>query len=193
MPVFVEAGPECIGQFGALVDEPLSSAKQNGSALLLSRLWLDEAHFWTLGRDHDGLCVGRIVLLTLDERLHVVRGNQLHLMAKHDHLAGPLMRAATCLLHNCRRWLLGHEIRKAQPRQFLPKLWLPCNRRAMNLKNSLCQIHPNHHIFCHGCRPFRSVVINTTFLAHRDAVCEGGYHPIFIKIRSDIKCLRYGA
>jgi hypothetical protein len=40
----------------------------------------------------------------------------------------------------------------------------------MQLKNSFCQIHPNHRIFRHGCRPFRSVAVNTTTLAHCDAV-----------------------
>src|SRR3546814_2313197 len=49
---------------------------------------------------------------------------------------------------------------------------------AAQLKNSLCQIHANHCIFRHGCRPFRSVALNTTFLAHCDAVREGGNHPI---------------
>src|SRR3546814_9918580 len=49
---------------------------------------------------------------------------------------------------------------------------------AAQLKNSLCQIHANHCIFRHGCRPFRSVALNTTFLAHCDAVRQGGNHPI---------------
>src|SRR3546814_17982667 len=43
---------------------------------------------------------------------------------------------------------------------------------AAQLKNSLCQIHANHCIFRHGCRPFRSVALNTTFLAHCDARSE---------------------
>jgi hypothetical protein len=40
----------------------------------------------------------------------------------------------------------------------------------MELENILCQIHSDHHIFSHGCRPFRLVVLSTTILAHCDAV-----------------------
>ena len=47
----------------------------------------------------------------------------------------------------------------------------------MQLKDILCQIHPDHRIFCHGCRPFRSVAFNTTILAHCDAVWGGRQPP----------------
>ena len=42
---------------------------------------------------------------------------------------------------------------------FLRNFGLPRHRRPVNLKNSLCQIHANHRIFRHGCRPFRSVAL----------------------------------
>jgi hypothetical protein len=40
MAIFIEAGPQRVDQFGALVDEPFSGAKQNRPALLLCSLRL---------------------------------------------------------------------------------------------------------------------------------------------------------
>src|SRR3546814_4728326 len=85
--VFIKAGSERVDQFGALVDEPFSSPKQNRPALLLSGLWINETHFGPLGRDYNRLGVRRIVFLALHERFDVPRCNQLHLMAKLGHLA----------------------------------------------------------------------------------------------------------
>jgi hypothetical protein len=73
--------------------------------------------------------------------------------------------------------LLGHELAKALPRQPLAELRLPHHRRSVKLKNRLCQIHSNYRIFHYGCRPFRSVAFNTTFLAHCDAVWEAATTP----------------
>src|SRR3546814_7494357 len=39
-----------------------------------------------------------------------------------------------------------------------------------------------------GCRPFRSVALNTTFLAHCDAVREGGNHSISLIEPEDDGC-----
>jgi hypothetical protein len=48
-----------------------------------------------------------------------------------------------------------------------------------------CQIHADHRIFRHGCRPFRSVAFNTTSLAHCDAVW-GGRQPPHLHQRDDL-------
>src|SRR3546814_2912267 len=89
--------------FGTLVDEPLSGAKQNRMALLLCRFRIDEAHFRPLSCNHDSLGICRIVLLPLHKRFYVMRRNQLYLMAEPDHLACPIMRAATGFHHDHRR------------------------------------------------------------------------------------------
>jgi hypothetical protein len=146
--------------------------------LLLCRLRLDEAHLWPLRRDHDGLGVRRIVLLALHERLHVMRSDQFHLMAKANYFAGPVMRAATGFHHHDRWSLLGHESEKHLSRQLLPKLQMPGHRGCVKLENILCQINSNHRIFCHGCRPFRSVAVNTTSWHIAMPSGEGGNHPI---------------
>jgi len=69
MAVFVKGCPECVDELGTLVDEPFASAKQDRSTLLLGTFWLDEARFRLPGGDYDGLRIGRIVLLSLYERL----------------------------------------------------------------------------------------------------------------------------
>src|SRR5690606_13407250 len=102
-------------------------------------------------------------------------------MTKPDHLARPIMGAATGLHHDHSRRLLRHELGETPPRQLLAKLHAPRHRCAVNLENLFCQVHSNHSILRHGCRPFRSVVLNTTILAYRDAVWEGGNHPILAK------------
>src|SRR3546814_5922039 len=51
----------------------------------------------------------------------------------------------------------------------------------------LCHIYSDHCNFCHVCRPFRSVAVNTTVLAHFDAVW-GGRQPPHLSRR----CRSYG-
>ncbi len=116
MAKFVEARPKSVHQLRALVDQPLSSAKQDGTALLFRRLRLDETHFWPLCSDHYGFGIHRVVLLPLDERLHVMRSDQLHVVSAPAHLARPVMRAAARFHDNNGGRLLGHEISETLPR-----------------------------------------------------------------------------
>ena len=150
--------------------------KQHCPPLLLLRLGRHEAHLRALGRDDNRLGIGRVVLLALDERTHVLRRNQLDLVAKPDQFARPVMRAAASLHHHHCWRLLRHELPELRARQLLAVLNLTRHPRRVQLKNILGQIHADHDSLRHGCRPFRSVVLNTTFLAHRDAV-EGGRQP----------------
>src|SRR3546814_11415268 len=65
--------------------------------------------------------------------------------------------SATARLHYDRVcWMPGHERAKRLPRQLALKPNLAVHRRPVNLENRLCQIHTNHRIDTHGCRPFRS-------------------------------------
>lgn len=113
MAIFIEARPERVDEFGTLVDEPLSGAKQNGSAFLFSRLWLDEAHFRPLGRDHDSLGLCRVFLLPLHKWLHVMRRNQLHLMTEADHLTGTQFEPP--LFEFCDKFLAAHAPAQLSP------------------------------------------------------------------------------
>lgn len=98
-------------------------------------------------------------------------------MGQPGHLARPIMSATAGLHHHDARFLFSHELLKSVPRQLLPKQRLPRHRSPVNLNNMLCQVHANHRIFRHGCRPFRSVAVNNTILAHCDAVWGGRQPP----------------
>ena len=56
---------------------------------------------------------------------------------------------------------------------------MPRHRSSVQLENVLCQIYPNHRIHRHGCCPSLSVALNTTTLAHCDAVW-GGRQPLHL-------------
>lgn len=65
---------------GALANKHLSRAKQHRAGLLLFRLHRDEAHGWTQRCLDNRLGIGSIVLVTLDEGLHMDRRDQAGLM-----------------------------------------------------------------------------------------------------------------
>ena len=74
-----------------LADEEMARAMEHQAALLLGRFRLDEPHAWPRNRFADGLGVSRIVLLSLDVRLHVRRRHQPHRVPKRLQLARPIM------------------------------------------------------------------------------------------------------
>ncbi len=68
--------------------------------------------------------LGRVVHLALHEGLHVLRNDQLHLMAKLDHFSRAIMRAAAGY-HNHHSWgALCHEILELEPCQPFAELHL---------------------------------------------------------------------
>src|SRR5690606_40917254 len=52
----------------------------------------------------------------------------------------------------------------------------------MHLKNRFCQIHADHCILCHGCRPFRSVASTPLTWHIAMPIGEGGNHPIYFHV-----------
>ncbi|WP_211038477.1 hypothetical protein [Leisingera sp. HS039] len=57
------------------------------------------------------------------------------------------MRATARLKDNQTGILLRHERKELLSRELFTELRLPSLQGSMHLKNSLCQIGPNHHIF----------------------------------------------
>src|SRR4051794_21415285 len=86
-----------IDGLGALANQQVSRAEHNGCGLRLLTFHGHEAHGGPLGGLADRLSIGHVVLLALDERLHVRRRDQLHRVAELGDLAAPIMRAATGL------------------------------------------------------------------------------------------------
>src|SRR3954470_7289734 len=86
-----------IDGLGALANEQVSRAEHDGSGLRLLTLHGHEAHGGALSGLTDGLGIGHVVLLSLDERLHVRRRDQLHRVAELGNLTPPVVSAATGL------------------------------------------------------------------------------------------------
>lgn len=130
-----------------------------------------------LRRFDDGFGVGSIVLLPLHEGFNINRGDQPDLMTERGQFPRPMVGAAAGLHHDDGRGLRGHEGEELRPRQLPTELDLAIQCRRMDLKTVLCQIDSDHRILRHGCRPFCSVAVNTTSLAHCDAVERGRQPP----------------
>jgi hypothetical protein len=69
--------------------ERLAHAKHHRGALNLLALHGHEAHRGPQGGLADGFCVGGIILLALDEGLHIGRRDQPHVMAQTGQFATP--------------------------------------------------------------------------------------------------------
>src|SRR5215203_4371690 len=103
---------------GALPDEEIARPEDHGRRLLRLALHGDEPHGRTLGGFADCLGVGHVVLLPLDERLHVGRRDQPHLVAELADRASPVMRTraglhgdkAAGLARKERQYLLAPEL-----------------------------------------------------------------------------------
>ena len=108
-PKLGKMGTDRIDHRGLLTDEQMARAMKHQAALLLRGLGLDEPHVGSRDSLADRLCVGRIVLLSLDIRLHIGRRHQAHRMAKRLEFARPMVRRCASLDANQARWQLMEE------------------------------------------------------------------------------------
>ena len=82
VPVFHQVPAKSVDALGALPHQEITGSKHHAVRLLLFGLDRNEAHARPLGRFTDDLCIGRIALMPLDERLDVGRCDQAHMMAQ---------------------------------------------------------------------------------------------------------------
>lgn len=119
MAELVKMRAQGVHRLSALFYELLARAKCDCACLLVGRLRLDEPHGRPQRRLDDGLGIGRVVLLALEERLDVVRRDQPDLMTLLLHLPRPVMGAGARLHRHATRRLLRHEPGELRPRQLL--------------------------------------------------------------------------
>lgn len=151
-----------------LADQYVASPEDHRGGLFGLTLHGHEAHGRTLRGLTDRFGIGRIVLLPLDEGLHVGRRDQLHCVAELADLPAPVMRAGTGLHSDDARGLSGEEGQHL----FAPQLPAEDRRtggiRAVRLEDVLGQIQADGadgvHL-CHGRLPL--VALNATILARR--------------------------
>lgn len=154
---------------GALTNEAVARSEENGSGDLLFALRLDKSHLRALRRDDYRLSVRSIILLPLNERLHVSGRDHLHLMTHAADLTRPIMGASAGFKDNNAFGLLRHKLEELWPRQLLSELQFTSHIGSVELKDILCQINSDHRIK-HPAVISVSWLFTTTSLAHCDAV-----------------------
>lgn len=152
----VKVRAQGVDQLSALIDQLFAGAKHNRPGLLL--LALGEAHRWPLRRLDDRLRIRCVVLMPLDERFDIARGNQFRLMAKPGHLARPVVGTAARLHRHDTCRMTRHEPTKLQARQLLAEYNRSISCRPVQLKGVLCQIDPDDGNLFHGCLPLLCMV-----------------------------------
>ena len=95
-----------------------------------------EAHGRALRRLADRFGIRRIVLLPLDERLHVSRRDQPHLVPELADLAGPVMRSGARLHRDNAARLRGEERTASDARSLLRNTGAPAHPRRAPEKPS---------------------------------------------------------
>src|SRR4051812_25103752 len=134
----------------ALANQQVSRAEHDGSGLRLLTFHGDEAHGGPLGGLADRLRIGHVVLLSLDERLHVRRRDQLHRVAELGDLAAPIMRAATGLHGHRAGRERGQERQKLGAAQLLAKDNSSRAVGSVQLKDVLGEIQSDGAHLVHG-------------------------------------------
>ena len=142
-----------VDRLGPLTHQQIACPEQHPPTLLLRRLDRHKIHRRARRCLADRLSVRRIVLLTLDVRLDILRRDQPHRMAQIADLPAPVMSAGAGL-HRHRAARL-----RCQKFQYFPAAQLLAERnrsigpRAVQLKAVLRQINSDHANLVHG-RPF---------------------------------------
>src|ERR1700722_19375418 len=135
--VFQQVPAESVDALGALTHQEITGSKHDAVRLLLFGLDRNEAHARPLGRFTDGLCIGGIVLLPLDERLDVGRRDQAHMMAQLSDLTRPVMRTGTRFHRDDAPGLRCSETEKLYASDALAKQHMPGSIRSMQLEHVL--------------------------------------------------------
>jgi hypothetical protein len=92
-----------------------------------------------------------IVLLALDERLHVDRREQADFMSQLLKLAAPPVRRRAGFHSDHTPWMLRHKSHELSARKLLAKDDRPVVTSSMQLEDPLCQVDADDSSFGHGC------------------------------------------
>src|SRR5262249_8553582 len=156
---------QSVDALGALPHQEIAGSKHDAIRLLLFGLDRNEAHARPLGRFTDGLCIGGIVLLPLDERLDVGGRDQAHMMAQLRDLTRPVVRTGTGLHRNDAAGLRCWETKKLRASDALAKEHMPGTIRSMHLEYVFRDVQTNRGSLLHGRLLWWQ--FDTVTLAHR--------------------------
>ena len=146
-----QMAPQRVDRLRPLAYQKIARTEQHPSGLLLFRLHGHEAHGRALCCLGGRLRVGHIVLLTLDEWLHVYRRNQLDFVPELLGLSAPMVSAPAGLhCHHAGR-LRGEKIEHFPAAQLFAECDGSVCPRTMHLEAVLRQIDPDDASLIHGC------------------------------------------
>src|SRR5215469_18354354 len=155
--VFHQVPAKGVDALGALPHQEIAGAEHDAVRLLLFGSDRNQAHARPLGRFTDGLCIGRIVLPPLDERLDVGRRDQAHIMTQLSDLTRPVVRPGTGFHRDDAPGLRCEEIEKLRASDALAKEHMPGAIRSMYLEHVLRDVQPDRANLLHGsamrCQP----------------------------------------
>ena len=156
-----------VAQLGPLIDQGPAYLQHHSLGLLVERLHRHEMHAGTPARFADRRGVVAVILAAFDIRRHVLRRDQMHLVAERGQFPGPMMAAATGFQGNLGGRQLGEEV------DHLPAAQIEPQRRPLRLIDAVQREHGfgrvdgNAFILGHG--RLRSWLFTAPSLA-RDAV-----------------------
>src|SRR4051794_33461207 len=131
---------ERVYQLCALPDQKIPRPEQHGARLLFLGLNRDKAHRRSTGSLSDRFCIGRIVLLTLDERFDVGGWDQSNLMPEVTDGPPPVVRAPTGFHSDDAARLLGKEAENVFSGKLPAEPDAAVGKGAMRLESPLCKI-----------------------------------------------------
>src|SRR3954451_7231726 len=164
---------ERVDGLGALANQQVPRAKHDGGGLLVRALEGNKAHSGPLSGLADRLGIGHVVLLPLDEGLHVRRRDETDRVAELGNLTPPVVGARTRLHGHRTGRERGQERQKLAAAQLLAKDHRARAVSPMELKDVLGEIEADGAHLVHG-RLLEWAL--TPPLWHADAV--GGVHTI---------------
>src|SRR6201987_4839998 len=163
--VFHQVPAQSVDALGALTHQEVPGSKHDAVRLLLFGLDRNEAHARPLGCFTDGLRIGGLVLLSLDERLDVGRRDQAHVMTQLSDLTRPVVRTGTGFYRDDAPGLRCEETEQLRASDALAKQHMPGSIRSMHLKHVLRDVQADRANLLHG-RLLRWQ-FDTATLAHR--------------------------
>src|SRR5215469_1103687 len=176
--VFHQVPAKSVDALGALTHQEIAGSEHDAVRLLLFGLDRNKAHARPLGGFTDGLCIGGIVLLPLDERLDVGRRDQAHMMAQLSDLTRPVVRTGTGFHRHDAPGLRCQKTEKLHASNALAKEHIPGTIRSMHLEHVLRDVQTDRGSLLHG-RLLRWQ-FDTVTLAHR---CRRGASTLYHRWR----------
>ena len=152
-PILRQQAPHLVAQRRAFPHPRLAQPMQRLHILLLHRLHSHKAHVRALHRLGDRARIVVIVLVPSYVRLHVLRGNQPHLVTQLPQPPRPVVRARARLHpHHARRHV--REVRQHLPSpQHLALDLLAARVAPHHVKHVLCQVQTYRRNLVHGLLP----------------------------------------